>query len=109
MTQNRTNYLYKFTGKVLKKRLAMASPTSKYAGQSYYVLTISEENHKRSLQVFPSKLANPDIWTTIEAGECFSSPYDFYCRNQKGYYYLIDWDKKPKPSPEPKESSYDLN
>ena len=108
MTQNRTNYLYKFTGKVLKKRLAIASGQSKYAGQSYYVLTISENQSKKSLQVFPSKLASQTIWTTIEAGECFGSNYDFYCRNQKGYYYLIDWDKKPKPSPEPKES-HDLN
>jgi hypothetical protein len=62
MTQNRTNYLYKFTGTIIKKRPAIASPTSKYAGQSYYVLTILQaDKTKKSLQVFPSKLTNPQI------------------------------------------------
>ena len=100
----RTDYLYQFQGKIFKKRLAIAPPTSKYAGQSYYVLHIQQaDSTRRSIQVFKSKLANPQIWTTIEAGECFGSPYSFYCRNQKGYYYLVDWEKRPK------SKNHDLN
>ncbi len=101
----RTNYLYKLSGKVLKKRLAQASPQSKYSGQVYYVLTIQLKDHtKRSLQIFRDKLASKVIWTAIEAGECLNSHYNFICRNQKGYYYLVDWEKKP-----PKANDHDLN
>jgi hypothetical protein len=101
----RTNYLYQFTGKVLKKRLAQASPQSKYSGQAYYVLTIQLKDHTRkSLQVFRSKLSQDQIWTAIEQGECLNSHYLFLCRNQKGYYYLVDWEKKPS-----KANDHDLN
>jgi hypothetical protein len=87
---NRTNYLYKFSGKILQKRLATASPNSKYAGQPYYVLTIKQPDHsKRSFQVFRAKLAHDSIWTTIEKG-AYSGQYDFFCRNQKGYFYLVN-------------------
>ena len=103
----RTNYLYKLSGKVLKKRLAQASPQSKYSGQAYYVLTIQLKDHtKRSLQVFRSKLSQDQIWTAIEAGECLNSHYNFICRNQKGYYYLVDWEKNPEKSP---ANDHDLN
>ena len=101
----RTNYLYKLSGKVLKKRLAQASPQSKYSGQAYYVLTIQLKDHtKRSLQIFKDKLASEAIWTAIEAGECLNSFYNFICRNQKGYYYLVDWEKNPT-----KPNDHDLN
>ena len=104
MTKNRTNYLYQFTGTIIKKRLATASPQSKYAGQSYYVLTILQKDQtKQSIQVFPAKLASPNIWTTIEQGACFGS-YTLYCRNQKGYYYLVNWEQKPQ-----RPKSHDLN
>ena len=103
----RTNYLYQFAGKVLKKRLAQASPQSKYSGQSYYVLTIQLKDHtKRSLQIFKDKLASKAIWTAIEAGECLNSFYNLICRNQKGYYYLVDWEKNPENPP---TNDHDLN
>ena len=102
MTVNRTNYLYQFQGRILTKRLATASPTSKYSGQSYYVLAILQKDHtKKSLQVFPTKLASEKIWTTIEAGNCFGKKYLFRCRNQKGYFYLVDWEElKSQPTKE---------
>jgi hypothetical protein len=103
---NRTNYLYQFSGKVLKKRLAQAPPTSKYSGQSYYVLTLQLKDHtKRSIQVFRSKLSQDQIWTAIEQGT-YSGLYDFLCRNQKGYYYLVDWEKKPEKA---QLNHHDLN
>jgi hypothetical protein len=109
MTNPRTNYLYKFQGKILQKRLATASPNSKYSGQAYYVLTIKQPDHsKRSLQVFRSKLSQDYIWTTIEAGECFSTQYTFYCKNQKGYYYLVDWERKPEKA-QPNNQNHDLD
>ena len=126
MTTIRTNYLYQFKGKILTKRLAQASPTSKYSGQSYYVLTIQQTNQtKKSLQVFPSKLSNPQILPTLKKSSCFGKKYLFFCRNQKGYYYLVNWEELPsnegtangqqlKPKPaieksEPIENNHDLN
>ena len=107
MKTNRTNYLYQFTGTIIKKRLAISSPTSKYAGQAYYVLTIQLKNRsKKSIQIFGSKLTSPQIWTTIQAG-IYSGQYDFYCRNQKGYYYLVNWEPVKPKSPNPKD--HDLN
>jgi hypothetical protein len=59
---NRTNYLYQFQGKVKAKRQAQASPTSKYAGQIYYVLTIQQPDHtKKAIQIFKAKLAASKI------------------------------------------------
>ena len=108
MKTNRTNYLYQFTGTIIKKRLATSSPTSKYAGQAYYVLTIQlKDRSKKSIQIFDSKLASPQIWNTIQAGT-YSGPYDFYCRNQKGYYYLVNWEPVKPKSLEPKQN-HDLN
>jgi hypothetical protein len=108
MTSNRTNFVYQFTGTIIKKKSAISSPASKYAGQPYYVLTIRElDQTKQSIQVFRSKLAHDSIWTAIEQGT-YSGQYVFYCRNQKGYYYLVNWGSvKPKNS-EPKEN-HDLN
>ena len=103
----RTNYLYQFTGKIIHKRLAIAPPHSKYAGQSYYVLTLLQADHsKKSIQVFRSKLSQDQIWTAIKQGT-YSGQYDFLCRNQKGYFYLVDWKKKPTQS-EP-QNHHDLN
>ena len=61
MNSPRTYYLYQFTGKILQKRLATASPSSKYAGQSYYVLSLKLKDQRKSLQVFRSKLAHDSI------------------------------------------------
>lgn len=104
----RTDYIYQFPGQILKKRLALASPTSKYAGQAYYVLTLQKPDHTRqSIQVFKSKLTNSSIWTAIEQGGCLSQNYLLYCKNQKGYYYLVNWEPvKPKS---PKSNHHDLN
>jgi len=105
MTNPRTNYLYQFTGKILQKRLAMASPNSKYAGQTYYVLSLKLKDQRKTLQVFRSKLAHDLIWTVIEAGT-YSGQYDFFCRNQKGYFYLVNWEPKPLTT---KPQGHDLN
>ena len=110
--QNRANYIYQFTGSIIKKRLAQASPQSKYAGQDYYVLTILQKDQTRkSLQVFPTKLAQPSIWTTLEQGHCFGKKYLFLCRNQKGYYYLVNWEELPSNgTPKPaKNHDHDQN
>ena len=102
---NRTNYLYQFTGKILQKKLATASPQSKYAGQSYYVLSLKlKDQTRKTLQVFRAKLAHDLIWTAIEAGT-YSGQYDFFCKNQKGYFYLVNWE----PLPNTQSKNYDLN
>jgi len=108
---NRTNYLYQFHGRVLTKRLAQSPPQSKYAGQSYYVITIKQlDQTKKSIQVFKDKLASSKIWTSIQEGT-YSGQYDFYCRNQKGYYYLVDWEKTEPLNQKAKSKSnhHDLN
>ena len=115
MTTNRNTYLYQFQGQILKKRLAQASPHSKYAGQPYYVLNLQLlDQTRQSIQVFPTKLAQQQIWTTIEQSQCFSKKYLFRCRNQRGYYYLVDWEElKPEPTTEKPElterNDYELN
>ena len=101
----RTNYLYQFTGKIHQKKLATASPQSKYAGQTYYVLSLKlKDQTRKTLQVFRAKLAHDSIWTAIEAGT-YSGQYDFFCRNQKGYFYLVNWE----PLPNTQSKNYDLN
>lgn len=96
MTKTRSQHLYKFKGKIIKKKLATSSPQSKYAGQSYYVLNILQSDKtKRSLQVFKSKLDHDYMWTSIESGTYSGSTYNFFCRNQKGYYYLVNWEEIP--------------
>lgn len=104
----RTDYIYQFPGRILTKRLAQAPPLSKYAGQAYYVLTLQKPDHtKQSIQVFKPKLASTQIWTAIEQGDCLSQNYLLYCRNQKGYYYLVNWEPvKPKS---PIKPNHDLN
>ena len=106
MTNPRTNYLYQFTGKILQKKLATASPQSKYAGQTYYVLSLKLKDQRKTLQVFRAKLAHDSIWTAIEAGT-YSGQYDFFCRNQKGYFYLVNWEPKPPSFTKPQD--HDLN
>ena len=89
---NRANFLYQFQGRILTRRPAKASPNSKYAHQSYYVLTLLQADQtKKSIQVFRSKLASPQIWTTLEKSQCFGKQYHLFCKNQRGYYYLVDW------------------
>ena len=102
---NRANFIYQFTGQIHKKLLRHSSPSSKYAGQPYYVLTIQLPDHtKKSVQVFRSKLAQDQIWDTIANKKCFGSPYTLFCKNQKGYFYLVNWEKIEKP-----QNCHDLN
>ena len=96
MTKSRANYLYQLTGTIQGKKPQKASPKSKYAGQLFYNLAVSLEDphqHIKLIQVFKDKLANPEIWTTIEQGKEFQQKYLFSCRNQRGYYYLVDWEE----------------
>jgi len=92
MTKKRTEYLYQLTGTIQSQKPKKASSKSKYAHQPYYVLTVNLEKpyeHIKTIQIFPSRLTNPKIWTTIQP-ENYQQKYTFYCRNQKGYYYLIN-------------------
>lgn len=96
MTKSRANYLYHLEGSIQNKKPQKASPKSKYAGQLFYNLTVSLEDphqHIKLIQVFKDKLANPEIWTAIEQGKEFQQKYHFSCRNQRGYYYLVDWEE----------------
>ena len=102
MNKLRSQYIYQFPGKILTKRLAQASPTSKYAGQPYYVLAILQKDHtKKSIQVFKDKLASKPIWTSIEQGNCLGRQYLLLCRNQRGYFYLVDWKELGKAEDKP--------
>jgi hypothetical protein len=61
MTKTRIQHLYKLTGIITARTLKEASPQSKYAGNSFYSLTVSLENQKKTIQVFKDKLTNPHI------------------------------------------------
>jgi hypothetical protein len=94
MTKARNQYIYQLTGTIQSKTLHKASPTSKYAGQAYYKLYTNLENQpNKVLQVFPDKLFSPSIWASIEQGQCLQKKYLFKCRNQRGFYYLVDWEE----------------
>ena len=110
MTKTRTEYIYKFTGTVLGRQFLKASPASKYAGQKYLTLKVVLENQPfKSLQVFKEKLANPALWDLIKhtkLKELAQKKYLFSCRNQRGYYYLVDWEELPvEENPEAKEEN----
>lgn len=95
MTKQRNEYIYYLTGTIQNKKLKKPSLRSKYSGNPYYDLTVNlakPYKHIKSLQVFPNKLTNPAVWTTIEQGS-WATKYIFYCRNQRGYFYLVDWEE----------------
>ncbi len=97
MTKTRNEYIYQFTGTILGRQLLKASPESKYAGAEYLTLKVVLENQPfKSLQVFKEKLANPALWDFIKhtkPKEHTKRKYLFSCRNQRGYYYLVDWEE----------------
>ena len=94
MTKARNEYIYHLTGTIQYKTLTKASPKSQYAGNPFYNLTIIQENKlKKTIQVFPEKLADLTIWETITQGQCYQKKYLFRCRNTRGYYYLVDWEE----------------
>ena len=96
MTKKRAEFIYQLIGSIQTRTLNKASSKSKYAGQLFYNLAVSLEDphqHIKLIQVFKDKLANPEIWTTIEQGKEFQQKYLFSCRNQRGYYYLVDWEE----------------
>jgi hypothetical protein len=95
MTKLRNQYTYHLTGTIQSKKLKKPHPKSKYAGQPFYDLTVQltkPYKHITTLQVFANKLTNPAIWTTIEQGN-WTPKYIFHCRNQRGYFYLVDWEE----------------
>lgn len=95
MTKTRNQYLYQLTGTIQNKKTKKPSSRSKYAGQPFYDLTVNlakPYKHIKTLQVFANKLTNPTIWTTIEQGS-WAKRYIFHCRNQRGYFYLVDWEE----------------
>ena len=96
MTKTRTEYIYQFTGTILGRQLLKASPESKYAGQKYLTLKVVLENQPfKSLQVFKEKV-NPALWDFIKntkPKEQAKRKYLFSCRNQRGYYYLVNMEE----------------
>ena len=96
MTKTRTEYIYQFTGTILGRQLLKASPASKYAGQTYLTLKVVLENQPfKSLQVFKEKV-NPALWDFIKntkPKEHAKRKYLFSCRNQRGYYYLVNMEE----------------
>ena len=97
MTKARNEYIYQFTGIIHARILTKASPTSKYAGQEYYLLKIIQPDQtKKTLQVFQEKLANPQIWEAIQQRQYSKGKYLFFCRNIRGYYYLVNWKQLPQ-------------
>lgn len=106
MTKQRAEFLYQLKGTILSRTLNKASSQSKYAGQKFYRLRVKLEDHTKSLQVFRAKLTNPQIWTTLrkaKRGAFSGQQFIFHCRNQRGYFYLVDWEKLPEVQPEVKE------
>lgn len=97
MTKARTQYLYKFTGTILGRQLLKAPSESKYAGQKYFTLKVTLNNQPyKNLQVFKEKLTNPALWDFIKhtkPKELAQRKYQFSCRNQRGYYYLVNWEE----------------
>ncbi len=98
MTKARNEFIYQFKGTITKRELTKASPPSKYAGQAYYKLHTSLENQpNKIIQVFADKLTNPQIWTTLQSTkprELVKNKYLFSCRNQRGYYYLVNMEEQ---------------
>ena len=96
MTKTRNEYIYQFTGTVLGRQFLKASSTSKYAGQKYLTLKVVLENQPfKSLQVFKEKV-NPTLWDFIKhtkPKEHTKRKYLFSCRNQRGYYYLVNMEE----------------
>ena len=110
MNKKRAEYIYKFTGTILGRQFLKASPESKYAGQKYLTLKVVLENQPfKSSQVFKEKLINPTLWDLIKntkPKELAKRKYLFSCRNQRGYYYLVDWEELPvEENPEAKEEN----
>jgi len=99
MTKIRNEYIYQFTGTILGRQFLQAPPESKYAGQTYLKLKVVLENQPfKSLQVFKEKLTNPALWDFIKhtkPKEHAKRKYLFHCRNQRGYYYLVNWEELP--------------
>lgn len=97
MTKQRAEFLYQLKGTILSRTLNKASPESKYAGQKFYRLRVKLEDHTKSLQVFKDKV-NPKIWNIlrkVKRGAFSGQQFIFHCRNQRGYFYLVDWEKLP--------------
>ncbi len=96
MTKTRTEYIYQFTGTILGRQFLKAPPESKYAGQEYLTLKVTLENQPfKSLQVFKEKV-NPTLWDFIKntkPKEHTKRKYLFSCRNQRGYYYLVNMEE----------------
>ncbi|WP_147409336.1 hypothetical protein [endosymbiont GvMRE of Glomus versiforme] len=101
MTNKRHEYIYQFYGTIHSKTLTKPSPTSKYAGQEYYRLKIIQSDQtKKTIQVFKEKLANSTIWEAIQQRQYSKKPLIFFCRNVRGYYYLVNWEEIPQQEKE---------
>lgn len=96
----RSQFLYNLTGTILCRTSCQASPPSKYAGQTYYKLKITQPNQTtKTLQVFQDKLTNSQIWAAIEQKQYSKQNYLFKCLNFRGFYYLVDWEEMSQQAP----------
>ena len=97
MTKARSQFIYQFTGTILGRSWQKASSQSKYAGTEYLTLKVVLENQPfKSLQVFPEKLINSTLWEFLykaKPKQLLRKKYLFHCRNQRGYFYVVDWEE----------------
>ena len=100
----RGKHTYQLTGTIYRRERGQASPKSKkYGGQVFYKLSISQPGWpQRVIHVFANKLLNPELWEIITQRQspCLNKQYLFTCRNNRGYYYLLDWEEIPQEATE---------
>jgi len=93
MNKLRSEYIYRLIGQILSKRSVSAPFDSKYAGKSYLKLMVVIKNNPqiKTIQAFPNKLTNPQIWTDLEVNNYLGKKYILSCQNYRGSYHLMDW------------------
>lgn len=94
MTKQRMLYVYHLVG-VINKQTKSAPREGKYSGIYYWNLAVQIDNKPviKFIKCFPDKLENQTIWKAIEKKKSLGKRYTFHCRNWKGHYYLINWEK----------------
>jgi len=86
MTKKRSNYIYKFAGKIINRWKRISDKNKPY----FYQLDIDNENIDK-IFVFQKKLQRNQIWQDIEQSNYLGKKYGFSCKNYMGNYGLIDW------------------
>jgi len=91
MTQQRSQYLYKFSGTIQSKTRRVNPKYSQY----FYQLNITCTNFPQITKIFAfkAKLLDPQIWPILESDHYLGKTYLFSCRNYRGSYYLVNWEE----------------